>query len=238
MSTIIGASITASVTLTAALLAYVFGRLQKAFEVRYTSFYERQAEVTSELYSLVYTISKEFKTWLSLQEGDDGSASTSEQLNKQKSAIEEAIKKFRSCYIEHDLWISKETWDKLDNLHKELDEQWLSVELPTRGSDEKEEIESWIETRFPRIRDDLRSEFHKALKVEDIQSSESKALIRGLWHVAIGLLGTLSLGLGAGILLSYSLDNYRVGISTGLLVGLGIGLILEYARPTKESKKQ
>ena len=104
------------------MLAYVFGRLQKAFEVRYTSFYENQAEVASDLYSVVYAISNEFKQWLALKEEDDGSKAAEERLGQQRSVIEEKIEKFRKGYTERDLWISREFWNELDELHQELDE--------------------------------------------------------------------------------------------------------------------
>jgi hypothetical protein len=218
-ATIIGTSITASVTLTAALLAYVFGRLQKAFEVRYTSFYEHQAEVASDLYTQVYTISNEFKQWLALKEKDDGSEDAENRLSQQRSTIEEAIEKFRKCYAEQDLWISRDLWNNLDTLHKELDEKWLAVELPTRGGSEKEEVENWIESRFPIIRSELRAEFHRALEIEYMNLSQGEAVIQGPLRILVGLVGTICFGLGVGALLAYLLDN-RVGLLAGFLMGL------------------
>jgi hypothetical protein len=214
------------------LLAYVFGRFQKAFEVRYTSFYEHQAEVASDLYSMVYKISSEFKQWLALKEEVDGSSSNEELLNKQKSSIEAEIEKFRKCYTEQDLWISSELWNKLDKLHRELDEQWLSVELPTRGSSVKEDIENWIESRFPEIRSELRAEFHKALEIDNMNLPEGEAVITGGVRILIGLAGTVSFGLGVGVLFAYLLGNW-VGLLAGTLMGLGTGLIAEYVRPSR-----
>lgn len=231
-ATIIGASITASVTLTAALLAYVFGRLQKSFEVRYTTYYERQADILGDLYSLMHNISKGFVTYLAGLEGNDRDE---EQLAGQRNTIAEEIEKFRRCYTENDVWISRDTRKELDGLYGELDKQWLSVELPTRGSDVKDNIEGWIETRFPQVRDDLRSQFHKALSIkDDRQSSKGEDVLQGNWRIFVGVFGTTSVGFGVGMIISHLLDNFTVGLVSGSFIGLGVGLLLEYLKPSKK----
>jgi hypothetical protein len=60
---ILAALITGTVSLTVGVLAYIFGRLQKEHEVRFSRLHERRAEVVAELYQLLHEISVGFEQW-------------------------------------------------------------------------------------------------------------------------------------------------------------------------------
>lgn len=234
-STIVAASITGSVTLVATLLAYIFGRLQKSYEVRYAQLFERRAKVVGELYSLVYVISEKFRDWLSTKEKNDGSQDAVDRLSEQSSAIERELEKLRKYRTENDIWISSETWEKLVELQQQLDSGWLSVELPTREDNPAEEAQKWVENKFPSIREDLKLEFHRVLGVEDIQGQTNrKPVIQGWCRVLLGIAGTTLIGIGVGIILSVLLNNCTAGLISGLTIGVGAGLLFEYVSPSKK----
>lgn len=235
LATILAASITGSVTLVAALLAYIFGRLQKSYEVRYAQLFERRAEIVGELYSLIYVISEKFREWLSTKEKDDGSQDTVDRLSEQSSAIALELEKLRKYRTENDIWISSETWEKLVELQQQLDEGWLSIELPTRKDNTAEEAQEWVEKKFPYIREDLKLEFHRVLGVEDIQEPpDREPIIKGWWRVVLGIVSTTLVGSGVGVVLSVLLDNWLAGLLSGLTIGAGAGLLLEYISPSKK----
>lgn len=232
VATIFAASITGSAALTVGVLAYVFGRLQKEHEVRFTRLYERRADVVATLYTLVHQLSVGFDTWRSHH-----NAGQVAERDQQNQPIRKKLDEFRDCYVEKDIWLSETTFKEARTFYEEISARWVDLDRPMREEEAEQvatDVSGWVESTLPTLKDGLRSEFQEVLGISgDRGQNEGDAIFRGRWRLLVGLMGLLSVGGSVGLILGYFIECYQVGILAGLLAGLGIGLFLEYLRPSR-----
>jgi len=225
---IIAALITGTVSLTVGVLAYIFGRVQKEHEVRFTRLYERRAEVIAALYTLLHDISEGFRTWAHY----DRIPGEANERNKAFRSVRSDLDKFRRCYLEKDIWISEGTRKKLDQLYGGVNEVWNQSAI-------EEARRKGIRTYLPRVntlREELKAEFRSVLGVMD--SGDEMNVVSGRLRVIFGLTGPSLIGLGVGGLIHLLRGDTAWILLWSSLVGLGIGLLLEFVRPTKKVEGQ
>src|SRR4051812_37145593 len=105
LATMMGAAITGAAALTVGVLAYIFGRVQKEHEVRFTRLYERRAAVTAKLYRLLKELSGGFETWRSHHNAKEVT-----EREQQHEYTGEKLNELLACYTNEDIWLSPKAW--------------------------------------------------------------------------------------------------------------------------------
>jgi hypothetical protein len=237
VATVLGALITSSIALTVGVLAYVFGRLQKEHEVRFAWLYERQAEITVELYTYLQGLLDRFTDWRDFHEqGREDARDT------QNQPIRETLDKFHEVLSMKEIWMSEDTVKRLRGFYEEVDYQWYDAALPAEEGRTQEiagSVYGWVGNALPTLIRDLKSEFRATLGIRD--ESERHVILGPKARIAVGWLGSSLIGLGlsgafGGLLYNYlehPLGKWWVFLLSGLAVGLGLGMLLEYLRPSR-----
>jgi hypothetical protein len=231
-ATLLAASITGVVSLTVGILAYLFGRIQKEHEVRYSRLYEKRAEVLASLYETLHELTRRFNIWRSFHRRRQ-----IPRRDEQNEPIREILDQFYKVYREQDIWISRDTWTRLDVVYRELDEKWQTAALPTEEQNAKEverRVEAWVNESLPNLVDGLRIEFQEILGInKSSDASEGRNILQGKIRVITGIVATSLIGLGLGGILSQFI-HWWVALLSGLGIGLGVGLLLEFIFPSKK----
>ena len=232
---ILAALITGTVSLTVGVLAYIFGRLQKEHEVRFSRLHERRAEVVAELYQLLHEISVGFERWDGYnEEGDYPSR------NDAYRSVKEKLNRFSDLYQQKDILISPELWTRLwefdraaTKAHSESAVFNLKRKAPTAKG-----IKPFRRTsQFSSLGTELKGEYEEVLGIGSPRSGAGRRVVMpGLLRLIFGLVGATLIGLGtAGVLyLTKVIPNKELFLWVGI-IGLGVGLLLEYVRPTTEA---
>jgi hypothetical protein len=237
-TSLLGPLITSTVALTVGILAYIFGRLQKEHEVRFTRLYERRAQTIAELYELLHDLLRRFRLWrrFHVQERQT-------KRDGQAEPIRETLNKFYRTYRGEDIWLTTSTWEELDSFYEEVDGQWMSAALPTgeeRANEVAETVNGWVDGSLPLLIEELKTEFRETLGIRD--ESKEDSILGGWKRIAVGMSATslIGLGVGGGLIgvfyksMDYQLmDRWVVVLISSFIAGLGVGLLLEYLRPSR-----
>lgn len=237
-ATILGASITGSIALTVGVLAYIFGRLQKEHEVRFTRLYENRARIIAELFTLLQDLLNCFTDWRDFHQQE-----RDEERNSRNKPIRETLDEFHNVLRTKEIWMSKGTSDRLHEFYEAVDAKWYSTALPVLEEGKAQEIagnvQSWVEDSLPNLISDLEREFRATLGIRE--ESEGRIIMGARKRIAAGWTGSALIGLGlfggfGGVFyeqLQQSLSKSWVFLLCSLSVGLGAGMLLEYIRPSR-----
>lgn len=232
-ATLLSAAINGIAVLTGGVLAFIFGRLQKEHEVRFTRLYERSAEVIANLYSTINKISNGFENWY-----DYHNTKQYTEREQTYAAIGRTLKELHAYYLEKDIWINSDTTrNKIQKFYDEVHSKWSGLDRPFTEEElgkEAKKVVQWVNTRRVVLRADLESEFRRVLGVK-VEPRE-KTIIQGWRRIVVGLLGTVLIGGVVGYVVSLLFSDYigrAEGMVLGTLVGLGVGLMMEYIRSSR-----
>src|SRR5215217_674613 len=192
---IIAALITGTVALTVGVLAYVFGRLQKEYEVRFTRLHERQAEVVAELYQLHHQTLADYRRWDRHNElGDYRSRNIAHRSAGKK------LNRFSVLYEEQDILISPWLWLRLHNFYRGArkalsDSAMFNVE---RKAPTGKGIHTFLRTsEFSNLAEELKAEYEEVLGISGSRSRTGRGvLLPPMLRLVGGLVGAALIGLG------------------------------------------
>jgi len=146
-------------------VGYFFAKRRTEHEVGY----RRRVEVVERIQHLVVSLAEEFEAALEYVR-EPGPA---EEVPAKE--IEQSIDELERYYVQHEIWLDRETLARLDALAAESHARHRELErLPRRYGDpnfEREyalvgvELDRWLRVRFPEVREGLTGSFRAVLGV-------------------------------------------------------------------------